>query len=191
MKASDNRQRLLEVALDRFASRGYDATGVQDLVDAAGVTKPTLYHYFGSKLGLLQALIQHHGERFLADLRMAAAYEGDLPLTLQRIVRTYLSFARRQPEFYRLHMMLYFLPPHHEAREATAAFFEEQQTLLEGMFVAAVPGHGNLKGKHQRLASSLLGQINSYAVLLIDGALADSEALPHEVAKQFSYGIYA
>lgn len=191
MKLADNRQRLLEVALERFASRGYDATGVQDLVDAAGVTKPTLYHYFGSKLGLLQALIQHHGESFLADLRRAAAYEGDLPLTLQRIVRTYLDFARRQPEFYRLHMMLFFLPPHHEAREATAAFFEEQQALLEGMFVAAVPGHGNLKGKHQRLASSLLGQINSYAVLVIDGALAETEALPHEVAKQFSYGIYA
>jgi TetR/AcrR family transcriptional regulator len=191
MKAADNRQRLLEVALERFASRGYDATGVQDVVDAAGVTKPTLYHYFGSKLGLLQALIQHHGASFLDDLRKATAYEGDLPLTLQRIVRAYLSFAKRQPDFYRLHMMLVFLPPHHEAREAIAPLFEEQRRLLEGMFLASVPGHGNLKGKHQRLASSLLGQINSDAVLLMDGALDESESLPHEVAKQFSYGIYA
>lgn len=191
MKSPDNRQRLLEVALERFAAQGYDATGVQDVVEAAGVTKPTLYHYFGSKLGLLQELIQHQSARFLAELRSAAAYEGDLPLTLMRIVTAYLTFARRQPEFYRLHMMLFFLPPHHEARVATAPLFEEQQDLLEAMFVAAVPGHGNLRGKHQRLASSLLGQINSVAVLLIDGKLAESEALPHEVAKQFTYGIYA
>ena len=191
MKSLDNRHRLLEVALERFAAQGYDATGVQDVVEAAGVTKPTLYHYFGSKLGLLQELIQHQSARFLADLRSAATYEGDLPLTLTRIVTTYLTFARRQPEFYRLHMMLFFLPPHHEARVAPAPVFEEQQNLLEAMFVAAVPGHGNLRGKHQRLASSLLGHINSVAVLLIDGKLAESEALPHEVAKQFTYGIYA
>lgn len=191
MQRVDNRQRLLAVALELFSARGYDATGVQDVVEAAGVTKPTLYHYFGSKLGLLEALIRDRSASFLAALRQAAAYEGDLPLTLERIVKAYLSFAGRQPDFYRLHMMLYFLPPQHEARLATASLFAEQQELIEGMFVAAVPGHGNLRGKHQRLASSLLGHINSYAALLLDGKLVESAELPHGVAKQFSYGIYA
>ena len=29
--------------------KGYDAVGVQEIVDTAGITKPTLYYYFGSK----------------------------------------------------------------------------------------------------------------------------------------------
>lgn len=190
MRTSDNRQRLLEVALEQFAHRGYDATGVQDIVEAARVTKPTLYHYFGSKRGLLEALIQDQSAGFLADLREAAAYAGDLPLTLMRMVTTYLTFARRHPDFYRLHMMLYFLPPEHEARMATAPLFEEQQRLLEGVFLAAVGGHGNLRGKHQRLASTLMAHINSFAILMLNGQLGEAEIRPHEVVQQFSYGIY-
>lgn len=190
MKTTENRQRLLAVALELFAQRGYDATGVQDVVEAAGVTKPTLYHYFGSKIGLLEALIQAQSTTFLAELRQASTYEGDLPLTVMRLVTTYLTFARRHPDFYRLHMMLYFLPPHHEARVATAPLFEEQQRLLEGMFIAAVPGHGNLRGKHQRLAMTLVGHLNSYAFLMLNGQLGETELRPHEVVQQFIYGIY-
>ena len=49
----DNRELLLNTALELFHAKGYDAVGVQEIVDRAGVTKPTLYYYFGSKLGLL------------------------------------------------------------------------------------------------------------------------------------------
>jgi len=40
----DPRRRLLNNALKLFAARGWDAVGVQEIVDASGVTKPTLYH---------------------------------------------------------------------------------------------------------------------------------------------------
>ncbi|MFI5619979.1 TetR/AcrR family transcriptional regulator [Streptomyces sp. NPDC051567] len=46
-------QRLLAAATRLFAERGYDRTSVQDVVEAAGVTKGALYHYFGSKDDLL------------------------------------------------------------------------------------------------------------------------------------------
>ena len=54
----ENREKLLSCALDLFYARGYDAVGIQEIVDAAGVTKPTMYYYFGSKKGLLEDLIQ-------------------------------------------------------------------------------------------------------------------------------------
>jgi AcrR family transcriptional regulator len=47
-------QRLLAAATRLFAERGYDRTSVQEIVEAAGVTKGALYHYFGSKEDLLQ-----------------------------------------------------------------------------------------------------------------------------------------
>ncbi|MEU9417785.1 TetR/AcrR family transcriptional regulator [Streptomyces sp. NPDC048272] len=46
-------RRLLAVATRLFAERGYDRTSVQEIVEAAGVTKGALYHYFGSKDDLL------------------------------------------------------------------------------------------------------------------------------------------
>ncbi|MEU2605154.1 TetR/AcrR family transcriptional regulator [Streptomyces albus] len=39
-----------------FAERGFDRTSVQDIVEAAGVTKGALYHYFGSKDDLLHEI---------------------------------------------------------------------------------------------------------------------------------------
>lgn len=46
-------RRLLATATKLFAEQGYDRTSVQEIVDAAGVTKGALYHYFGSKDDLL------------------------------------------------------------------------------------------------------------------------------------------
>ena len=51
-------ERILSTALDLFAVKGYDATAVREICEAAGITKPTLYHFFGSKDGVLQALVQ-------------------------------------------------------------------------------------------------------------------------------------
>lgn len=49
-------ERLLAVATRLFADRGFDRTSVQEIVEAAGVTKGALYHYFGSKDDLLHEI---------------------------------------------------------------------------------------------------------------------------------------
>lgn len=62
---SNTRQLLLNAALKRFADHGYAGTSVQDIVDDARVTKPTLYYYFGNKAGLYQALVDYaYDERY-------------------------------------------------------------------------------------------------------------------------------
>ncbi|MDL4817080.1 TetR/AcrR family transcriptional regulator [Actinomadura opuntiae] len=45
--------RLLAVATRMFAEKGFESTSVQEIVNAAGVTKGAMYHYFGSKDDLL------------------------------------------------------------------------------------------------------------------------------------------
>lgn len=54
----DARERLLAAALDQFALRGYAATSVRELCEAAGITKPVLYYYFKSKEGLYLQLME-------------------------------------------------------------------------------------------------------------------------------------
>jgi AcrR family transcriptional regulator len=60
---AQTRERLLDEALTLFSQRGYAATGIRDILKAAGVTQPTLYHHFADKAALLQTLIErHYGE---------------------------------------------------------------------------------------------------------------------------------
>ena len=62
---SKTRQRILRVALKIFAECGYEGASVQAIVDAARVTKPTLYYYFKNKAALFQSLIDlAHDERY-------------------------------------------------------------------------------------------------------------------------------
>lgn len=191
MLSSDNRQRLLQVALTLFASRGYDAAGVQEIVSEAGVTKPTLYHYFGSKAGLLDTLIRESTRDFLADFDEAARYAGDLTHSLTQVVGVTLEFAKRRPEVYRLLMMLLFLPKEHEARRIAAPVFDRQIQALEAMFLAASRDHGNMRGRHARYAITFHGHLNSSAVLVMNGILVDDDGLRHDVVHQFSHGIYS
>ena len=57
---SHDRTNIRAAATRLFATRGYEAVGIRELVDAVGVTKPTLYHYFGSKRGVLDAALEEH-----------------------------------------------------------------------------------------------------------------------------------
>src|SRR4051794_31654282 len=104
----DNRALLQETALGLFAARGYDAVGVQEIVVAADLTKPTLYHYFGNKAGLLAAIVAQYGGLLDERVTMAADYQGDLPLTLNRLVSAHFQSARAHPAYYRLSLALWF-----------------------------------------------------------------------------------
>ena len=53
----ENRMLIMECAKELFYEKGYDAVGVQEIVDRARITQPTLYYYFGSKLRLLRTLM--------------------------------------------------------------------------------------------------------------------------------------
>jgi AcrR family transcriptional regulator len=73
-----SKARLVHTALERFGAAGYEAVNVTDLAAGAGVTTGSLYHHFGSKLGLY-AVVREEAERRVLD-RMegaAAARAGD------------------------------------------------------------------------------------------------------------------
>jgi AcrR family transcriptional regulator len=58
--ASTPRDRILEAAARLICEKGYDATSIQDIADATGLTKAGLYHHIRSKESLLLE-IQHYG----------------------------------------------------------------------------------------------------------------------------------
>jgi AcrR family transcriptional regulator len=56
-------QELLDAALEVFAERGYRNTRIDDVAEAAGVTKGAVYHYFATKEELLLRAIEHYHDR--------------------------------------------------------------------------------------------------------------------------------
>ncbi len=187
----DNRTELLNCALRLFASRGYDAVGVQEVVDAAGVTKPTLYHYFGSKQGLLEAVLNEKFAELYAALKTAAVYKGDLPLTLTGVVRAYFAFARENRRFYRMLLAMWFEPTGSDAFMVVSGLNAKQQQLVEQIFLQAVADHGNMRGRHRAYAATFLGTINTYVGLALNGYLELDDELVHRAVHQFMYGIFS
>ncbi len=68
-----NRAKLVATATELFSSKGYQATSVRDIAAAMGMTVSNIYHYFGSKEGLLRAIMDHYSKVLLDQLREVAS----------------------------------------------------------------------------------------------------------------------
>jgi TetR/AcrR family transcriptional regulator len=103
--------RILKKSLELFSSKGYDATSVREICEAAGITKPTLYHFYGSKEGVYRAIVEGALERFRADMVRALGTQGALRVRLVRMARAYVDAGVREPDLARFIMALIHNPP--------------------------------------------------------------------------------
>lgn len=88
-----NKEKLVTTAIELFASKGYKTTSVRDIAAAMGMTVSNIYHYFGSKEGLLKAILQHYSQLLLDHLREVASRDMDPLERFRLLVRTHLSVA--------------------------------------------------------------------------------------------------
>ncbi|MDA8070739.1 MAG: TetR/AcrR family transcriptional regulator [Actinomycetota bacterium] len=73
LTARQRRQQLLDVALRLFANNGFTTTTMDDIAEAAGVTKPLLYQHFDSKRALYVELVDSVTQRLLRAIGEATA----------------------------------------------------------------------------------------------------------------------
>ncbi|MBV1693068.1 MAG: TetR/AcrR family transcriptional regulator [Hyphomicrobiales bacterium] len=88
---ASKRRQILEGARQVFSAQGFDAASMNDITQAAGVSKGTIYVYFQSKEQLFVALIAEERERMAAELFEAIEDEPDVAQALalfgRRLVR--------------------------------------------------------------------------------------------------------
>ena len=77
LPATARREQILDVALDVFAASGFHGASMNDVAEAAGVTKPVLYQHFDSKRDLYKALLDEVGNRLLDSIAKATAEATD------------------------------------------------------------------------------------------------------------------
>jgi AcrR family transcriptional regulator len=98
-RAARTRQRVIDAASHAFANAGFSRTTVEQIAAAAGVSKAIVYHHFGSKEAILDALL----ERMLADWARVSNLDVYLAAgccvldAFERSLRASLDFARASP----------------------------------------------------------------------------------------------
>ena len=86
------KQRIEQAALQLFAAKGFEATGIRDIADRAGLSTAALYHYMGSKDELLVAFMVESMTE-LTRVALAALEGAEGPAAqLAALVRTHVGF---------------------------------------------------------------------------------------------------
>jgi AcrR family transcriptional regulator len=98
---ADKRARLMEAARTLFVERGYLATTTADVARHAGVSEGIVFHHFGSKADLLEAVAASYGSG-LAQAMFADVPVPDTAPSAERMVRAAFSYAREHGAVARL-----------------------------------------------------------------------------------------
>ncbi|WP_167512541.1 TetR/AcrR family transcriptional regulator [Oceanidesulfovibrio marinus] len=183
----DTRKTMLDQALLLFAKRGYEGVGVQEIVAAAGVTKPTLYYHFKSKQGLLSTLLDERLSPVLVHLEEQEP-SGDIEPDLTRCAATLFAYAASNPEMYRLFLALMFASPESPQHEIAAVHAERQFRAIERIFVRAVEA-GTVEDDAALLAATFQGALHNYITLFLLGHVGLDEGAARGAAHRFVHGI--
>ncbi len=104
------RDRLLDHALTLFSERGYAATGIRDIIDAAGVTQPTLYYHFADKQTLFCALIERYYGESQQQLEQIVDSQPGCAARLKSFAAASFESCCADPRVARLMFQTYFGP---------------------------------------------------------------------------------
>lgn len=88
--------------MEVFSSRGYGATGMAEIAEAAGVTRAVLYDHFTSKRELFIAALNEQSAIFLGHVGAHIAGDGTPRERMRATVDAVFSFAERRPEAWQL-----------------------------------------------------------------------------------------
>jgi AcrR family transcriptional regulator len=185
----DQRGMILERAADLFAHRGYPGTSMNQVAEACGLSKATLYHYYKDKYALLVSIADSHVSRLQGIVREALAEhlapEGQMRQLIARLVEEY---AHAQNAHRVLTEDVKFLEPVDRER-----VLDKEREVVRGFAQVVAALRPDLKDAalSKPLTMLLFGMVNwMFTWMKPEGAL-DYEAMAPVVADLFLGGITA
>lgn len=97
-------EKILAVARDVFARRGFRNTDVQEIADKLGIGKGTIYRAFGTKEQLFFAVVDSGMRRLAEQMAATSAACKDSPHALEEALTVFFSFFEENPQFIELLM---------------------------------------------------------------------------------------
>jgi AcrR family transcriptional regulator len=89
---------MLDAAGEAFARHGFHGASMDAIAQGAGISKPMLYNYFGSKEGLYAAYLERSGSALLAVVRDAAPTDAPATERLEAGVLAFLTYVEEHRE---------------------------------------------------------------------------------------------
>ena len=162
-------QEVVATAARLFATRGYQATSMQDLTQATGLAAGGLYHYIGSKEQLLFRICDELLEPLLEQARAIVARPANAEEHLHELLRAWLEHVAT----HRDHMAVFAQERHTIEREPQWREVRRQRKAFEkilGDVLARGEQDGTMHFADRRLALlALLGMVNHTATWLRAG----------------------
>ena len=177
LSATARREQILDVALEVFGRAGYHGASMNDVADAAGVTKPVLYQHFDSKRDLYRALLDEVGSRLVSAIVRATADAPDGRSQTERGFRAYFRWVAEDHDEFKL---LYGGGTRRddEFRGAIRRVTDEAAKAIAPLITVAI------EPEHRRtIAHALIGLAEGASRRLVE--LGD-DFEPDEVARQVS-----
>lgn len=192
--ARPTRGRILDAAASLLVTSGIESVSIRDVCDAAGVTAPAVYHHFGDKKGLFEAVVAEGFERYLTEKRQRKP-SADPVADLRRGWDGHVEFGRTHPAFYALMYGTAQAEPHPAAREGEQILLTLVQRVAETgrlrmppeqaaptihaatvgttLILIANPDAPGVAGLSERLREAVLD-----AVVITDAPRRDGDLLP-------------
>jgi AcrR family transcriptional regulator len=156
-QGEQSRELILDATERLMATRGYAATSISDIRKACGLPPSSIYWHFGSKEGVLAAVMDRGADRFFAAIPTSEDVEGQLAVlsTLQS----------QHPEFLRL---LYMLSLERSVDPAVAAVVRRVRDTAIGRFHDAITQLLPADTPPSK-ADRIVAELTAFAVAISDG----------------------
>lgn len=156
------RDQIVEAAIDLFFERGYHATGMDEIGQAAGISGPAIYRHFKNRDEVLAAALEHAAAQVVGPVEEIVRGAGNPEETLDGLVRNFISAVLNRPAL--AEFVLYerrLIPP-----ELRVGFDRIHRLHIEEWVHAVSEVHPELNRGEVRLmvaaGMGLLGSVMSY-----------------------------
>jgi len=185
-----SRELVLDAAERVMAEHGFEGATLARVVEEAGIPMSSVYHYFGSKEGILLAVMERGADRFFADLPDLTRRPGDLAEAhLARTVSAATRTLERHPDFLRLLIVFAVQPPAAGEGEIQAVVRRIREHALELLREQIAVAFGD--DPRDRVTDLLA----HFALAAIDGAFvacqADRAASPEHLLQPLAASLAA
>lgn len=155
---NETEERLLDAALTLFASKGFAATSVREIIEATGVTRPVLYYYCDSKRDLFERIVRWKHDEAYKELEATISTTKGVVNRLRAIIRGTFVFCATDPRVPQLMFQTSFGPVVSELVEYLQSIAEIRFGIVAKVMLDAIDS-GELHGGDSRSLALLFCSI--------------------------------
>ena len=156
LPAAERREQLLHTAVGVFAENGYHATSMNDVAEAAGVTKPVLYQHFSSKRELFVELLADIGAELRDTIAKATADAAGPRQQIEHGFRAYFTYVGEHTDSFRV-----LFGSGGRRDPEFAAFARNVETSIAAAIAELIVVEGEPVSQRLLLAHSIVGMTES------------------------------